>query len=105
MCTFIGDEYCKKEIEKYVFDSQWLIADAYMYGERAEEYNPMKKHSHSSVKYISEIARKNNVKNLILIHTSDDDLKNRKKCFTENAKKYYKGNVYVPNDLETIEIK
>ncbi len=103
--TFIGDEYCKKEIEKYVLDSQWLIADAFMCGEKAEEYNPMEKHMHSSVKYISQIANRNNIKNLILIHMIDDDLENRKRLFKNDARKYFKGNVYVPDDLEMIELK
>lgn len=102
--TFIGDEYCKKEIEQYVYNSKILIADAYMSGEEAEIYNPMEKHSHSSVKYISEIANRNNVKNLILIHTIDNDLQNRKELFTKDAKKYFYGNIYVPKDLETIEV-
>lgn len=102
--TFIGDEYCKDEIKKIIFNSKWLIADAYMSGVKSEEYNPIKRHGHSSVKYISKIANENNVKNLILIHTIDDDLKNRKKDFIKDAKKYYNGKVYVPNDLEMIKL-
>lgn len=102
--TFIGDEYCKEEIKKYIFNSDYLIADGYMYGNEAEEYNPMKKHAHSSVKYISKIANDAKIANLILIHTLDNDLKNRRKMFTQDAKKYYNGNVYVPDDLDSIDI-
>ena len=46
-----------------------------------------------------------NVENVIMSHTVDTDLKNRKKVFSEDAYKYYNGNVFVPDDLEVIEIK
>ena len=73
-----------------------------MCGDEAEVYNPIKKHHHSTVKYISQIAEKENVKNLILSHTIDNNLINRKKEFTKDAKLYYNGNIIVPDDLETI---
>lgn len=100
--TFIGDETCQEETEKYVKDSYWLFADAYMAGKEAEEYNPIKRHHHSTVKFVAELCKRNNVKNVILSHTVDTDLKNRKKVFIEDAKKYYSGNVFVPDDLEII---
>ena len=103
--TFIGDEVCKESTEKYVKDSKWLFADAYMAGQEAEEYNPIARHSHSTVKFVAEMCERLNVENVIMSHTIDTDLKNRKKTFTEDAKKYYKGNVFVPDDLEQIEIK
>ena len=40
MFTFIGDEVCSNLTEKYVKNSNWLFADAYMAGEDAEQYNP-----------------------------------------------------------------
>lgn len=102
--TFIGDEACSEETKKYLVNSYWLFADAYMAGEEAEKDNPIEKHHHSSVKYIANIAEKSNVKNLILSHTMDNNLENRKKIFTEDAKKYYHGNVYIPNDLEKMKL-
>lgn len=103
--TFIGDEYCKPETEKYVEKSKWLFADTFMAGEEAEEYNPIKRHSHSTVKFVAELCERLNVENVIFSHSVDTDLPNRKRIFTEDAKKYYHGNVYVPDDLEQIEIK
>ncbi len=41
-------------------------------------------------------------KNLILWHTKDNDVKNRKKLYEEEANKFFLGNVYVPNDLEEV---
>ena len=53
---------------------------------------------HSTVKTASEIATSLKVKNLVLYHASDNDLENRKRLYTEEAK----GNIYVPNDLDII---
>lgn len=103
--TFIGDEVCQPETEKYVEDSKWLFADAYMAGKEAEEYNPIKRHSHSTVKFVAELCERLHVENVIMSHTIDTDLENRKRTFTEDAKKYYKGNVFVPDDLDVIEIE
>lgn len=102
--TFIGDETCSKETEKYVKNSKWLFADAYMAGKEAEEYNPIKRHHHSTVKFTSELCQRLNVEKVILSHTIDTDLKHRKKNFTTDAKKYFKGTVFVPDDLEIIQL-
>ena len=59
---------------------------------------------HSTVKTASEIATSLNVKNIVLYHASDNDLKNRKSLYTEEARQYFKGNIYVPTDLDTIEV-
>ena len=101
---FIGDETCSEQTQQIIKDAKWLFADAYMAGQEAEKYDPIKRHHHSTVKFISELSQNLNIKNLILSHTVDTDLKNRKKSFTEDAKKYYKGNVFVPDDLEKIEL-
>ena len=44
------------------------------------------------------------VRNLILYHTEDKTLSTRKERYTAEAKAYYSGNVYVPDDGEIIEI-
>lgn len=102
--TFIGDETCRPSTEKYIKNSKWLFADAYMAGKEAEEYNPIKRHHHSTVKFVAELCEKCNIENVIMSHTVDTDLKNRKEVFTKDAKKYFDGNVFIPNDLETIEL-
>ena len=103
--TFIGDETCSETTKKYVKNSKWLFADAYMAGKEAEEYDPIQRHHHSTVKFVAELCMELNVENVIMSHTVDTDLKNRKKVFSEDAYKYYNGNVFVPDDLEVIEIK
>lgn len=102
--AFIGDETCDECTEKYLYNVEWLFADAYMAGKEAEEYNPIKKHHHGTVKFVAELGTKLKIKNLILSHTIDTDLLHRKECFTVDAKRYFKGNVYVPDDLEVIKL-
>ena len=45
-----------------------------------------------------------NIKNLILYYTEDKNIKNRKILYAEEGSKYYTGNLYIPDDLETIEL-
>lgn len=101
---FLGDEVCNVNTEKYLQDCEWIFSDAYMAGKEAEEYNPIEKHHHSTVKFVSEMAERLNVKNVIMSHSTDKDLENRKQIFIDDAKKYYNGNVFVPYDLEEFEI-
>lgn len=102
--TFLGDECCNASSEKYVRNSKWVFADALLAGEEGERVNPMKKHHHSTVKYISEIAERLNVENLILSHIRDLDDIDRKQFFTNEAQKYFSGNIFVPDDLEEFDI-
>ena len=67
----------------------------------AEHYAPYEKH-HSTVKDACTAAEKLHVENLILYHTEDSDMGTRKERYTAEGKRYYKGNLYVPDDLETI---
>ena len=43
-----------------------------------------------------------NVKNLILYHTEDKNIKKRKELYSEEGKAYFTGNLFVPDDLEEI---
>ena len=42
--------------------------------------------------------------NLILYHTEDKNIKERKVLYTEEGKAYYHGNLYVPDDMEAFEL-
>lgn len=50
------------------------------------------------------LAEKLNVRNLLLYHTEDKNLATRKNDYAEEAQRYFKGKVIVPNDLEVISI-
>ena len=51
-----------------------------------------------------ELAEQLHVKNLILYHTEDTNLARRKELYTAEGQEYYKGNLFVPNDLEVFEL-
>ena len=44
------------------------------------------------------------VKNLILYHTEESHIKDRKELYTKEGTENFKGNIYVPDDLEIIEL-
>lgn len=60
--------------------------------------------SNSRAKDASELAEQLGVQNLILYHTEDKNIVRRKELYTEEGKKYFSGNLYVPEDLEKIEL-
>ena len=58
----------------------------------------------NTVKDACELAERLSVKNLLLYHTEDKNIKNRKELYTAEGRLYYHGNLYVPDDLEAIEL-
>ena len=99
--TCCGDEPCHKSSEIYVENSQWLLHEAFCLSSDAEIFKPYEKH-HSTVKDVAELSERLNVKNLLLYHTEDSHLENRKEIYTNEAKKYFSGKIFVPDDLEEI---
>lgn len=101
--TCCGDEPFAECARKYAENSKWLLHEAFcLYSER-DIFNPYEK-SHSTVKDACELAANLNVENVVLYHTVENNLKNRKELYTKEGKEYYKGNIFVPNDLEVIEL-
>ena len=47
-----------------------------------------------------ELAEKLNVKNLLLYHTEDKNILNRKQRYSEEGSLYYNGKLFIPDDLE-----
>lgn len=45
-----------------------------------------------------------NVENLILYHTEDKNIEHRQELYQEEGKAYYDGNLFVPDDLDVIEL-
>lgn len=99
--TFLGDEpYCECE-EPYAKDADWLLHEAFCLYRDREIYKPYEKH-HATVKEACEDGENLGAKNLILYHTEDKNLENRRKLYTEEGRQYYHGNLIVPEDLERI---
>ena len=101
--TCCGDEPYHESERQYVENSKWLLHEAFCLYSQADIFSPYQKH-HSTVKDACELANKMNVKNLLLYHTEDKNIKNRKELYTAEGKQYYQGNLYIPDDLEEIEL-
>ena len=101
--TCCGDEPFNELEKPYAEGSKWLLHEAFcLYGER-EIYKPYEKH-HSTVKDACELAEQLGIKNLILYHTEDKNLAHRKQLYGEEGRNYYRGNLFIPDDLETLEL-
>lgn len=101
--TCLGDEPCNPASYQYVQDSDWLLAEAFCLYRDRDIFKPYQKH-HSTVKEASELAESLKVKNLVLYHTEEKNLEQRKLMYTKEARQYFKGNIYVPDDLEKIRL-
>ncbi|WP_287386504.1 MBL fold metallo-hydrolase [Lachnospira sp.] len=101
--TCCGDEPLNEEREAYAKGAKWLLHEAFCLYSQADIFKPYEKH-HSTVKDACELATKLSVENVLLYHTEEKNLDNRKELYTKEAKEYFSGNVYVPEDLEVIEL-
>ena len=101
--TCCGDEPYAQRTYDYAVNSKWLLHEAFCLYDERDIFNPYEK-NHSTVKDACELAEKLNIGNLVLYHTVENNLKDRKKLYTEEGKNYYKGNIFVPDDLEKIQL-
>ena len=51
-----------------------------------------------------ELAQRLGVENLLLYHTEDRNLVHRKELYAAEGKQYFSGKLWIPDDLETIEL-
>lgn len=99
----LGDEPYNPACLAYAKEADYLLSEAFcLYGER-EKFKPYEKH-HSTALDAARVARELSAKNLILYHTQDNNLSARKALYTAEAKKEFSGDIYVPDDLESLEI-
>lgn len=98
-----GDEPLNAENEAYLAGCEYLMHEAFCLDSQAEIFHPYEKH-HSTVKDACILAEKSQIPNLILYHTEDKNIANRKKLYTEEGQAFYHGNLFIPEDLEEIEL-
>lgn len=101
--TCCGDEPLSPFCEQYAAASEWLLHEAFCLHSESNIFDPYEKH-HSTVKDACEKAEALGIKNLLLYHTEDKNLANRKKLYLEEGQKYYKGKLWIPDDFETIKL-
>lgn len=99
----LGDEPYNEQNRAYVEEADWLLCEAFcLYADR-EVFKPYEKH-HSTALDAGKLAEELGVKNLLLFHTEDKTLSERRVKYTAEAKQYFSGSVFVPDDLEKIEV-
>lgn len=101
--TCCGDEPYNSGAEKYARHSKWLLHEAFCLFSQADIFKPYEKH-HSTVKDACELAENLDVENLLLYHTEDQNIHNRKELYMNEGEKYYSGNLFIPDDLETLKL-
>ena len=101
--TCLGDEPYNEHDRSYAENADWLLAEAFCQYRDRDVFKPYEK-NHSTVKEASELAEQLQAKNLVLYHTVDKHLATRKHDYSEEAKQYYHGNVFVPDDLDVITL-
>lgn len=101
--VFLGDETLKSNLYERVRRADYVMHEAFCLDAEEHIFHAYQK-NHSTVKSTSEVMNNLEVKNLILYHTEESHGKERKKLYTEEGKKNFKGNVYIPDELETIEL-
>ncbi|MCI1305227.1 MAG: MBL fold metallo-hydrolase [Lachnospiraceae bacterium] len=98
-----GDETYNESERTYCENADWLFHEAFcLYGDR-EQFRPYKKH-HSTARDAGRIAESLHVKNLLIYHTEDRTLETRRQRYGAEAAEEYRGRVFVPDDLETLEL-
>ena len=101
--TCAGDEPYNPVCEKYVRGSDWLLHEAFcLYADR-DIWKPYEKH-HSTVKDACELAESLGIPNLVLWHTEDSNVAGRERLYKSEGKRYYSGNIYVPDDESLIAL-
>jgi len=102
--TCCGDEPYNQCEREYALASKWLLHEAFCLYSQREKFKPYEKH-HSTVKDACEMAEELGVENLILYHTEDKNIESRKDLYMTEGKPYFSGNLFVPDDMESIEIQ
>lgn len=100
----LGDEPYTEVSKDYVENSDFMLTEAFCLYEDREIFKPYEK-NHNTALDTGKLAKQLNVKNLVIYHTEDKNLEKRKKLYTEEAKSVYSGQVFVPDDLERIQLK
>lgn len=101
--VFCGDEPLKEDLQPRAKQARYLLHEAFCLYEEREIFRPYEKH-HSTVRDVCRLAESLQVENLILMHTEDSHMANRKGLYTEEGSKEYHGKLMIPDDREKIWI-
>lgn len=98
---FCGDEPLKEELYGSAQGAKYMIHEAFCREAESEKFKPHEK-KHSTVKDACVLAEKLGVRNLVLVHTEDSHIDNRKELYAEEGKPFFSGNLFIPDDGESM---
>lgn len=101
--VFLGDETLNTNLYERVRNTDYVMHEAFCLDSEENIFHAYEK-NHSTVKSACEVMNSLDVKNLILYHTEESHGNERKKLYTQEAEQVFKGNIFVPDELEIIEI-
>lgn len=99
----LGDEPYNEQNRRYIVGADWMMCEAFCLYAARDTFKPYEK-CHSTALDAGKLAEELGVKNLILYHTEEKTLANRKENYTREAAENFKGRIFVPDDLEVIEL-
>lgn len=97
----LGDEPYNEANRAYVEGADWMLCEAFCLYRDRDIFKPYEKH-HSTSLEAGTLADELGVKNLLLYHTEDRNLSDRKALYTEEAARNFHGRICVPDDLERV---
>lgn len=100
----LGDEPYNEQNRCYLENADWLLCEAFCLYRDRDIFKPYEKH-HSTALEAGKLAEVLQIKNLVLYHTEDKTLDTRKKDYTTEAAMNYSGTVFVPDDLDRINVE
>lgn len=100
----LGDEPYNALNHDCVAGAQWLMSEAFCLYDDRERFKPYEK-CHSTALDAGRLAASLGVQNLILYHTEDKTLDTRKVRYAHEAAREFGGRIFVPDDLEVINLE
>ena len=99
----LGDEPYSVQSEPYARECDWLLCEAFCLYKDRYAFNPYEK-NHSTALDAGMLAQDLKVKHLVLYHTEDTHLDTRAATYRAEAAQYFKGEILVPDDLESFNL-
>lgn len=99
----LGDEPYNDADEPWVRHCDWLLCEAFCLWRDRQRFNPYEKH-HSTALDAGRVAQELGVSHLVLYHTEDTQLAQRRLTYAAEAAQHFAGTIHVPDDLETINL-
>ena len=100
---FCGDEPLNRELYHAAEGASYLLHEAFCLFSEKDKFKPYEKY-HSTVRDVCQAAEELKVKNLILMHTEDSHMADRKKLYTEEGEAFYSGRLWIPDEGESIAV-